>query len=138
MTRQIPIDIPQGVNGELLRDELRAAFGDVIAGTSRTPTGFYIVVEDWSPDDIGAQMQAVIDLHDPAQQTAAQAAMAAAATAPDRVRLISGWATWNETQVLDYIDTNVNDLASAKAVLKALARMVVALRDATWPALGVE
>jgi len=49
---------------------------------------------------------------------------------------IPGWATWTETEALDYIEANVTDLASAKTVLKAMARMVVALRDKTFPRLG--
>lgn len=138
MTRLIAIDIPQGANLELLREELRAAFGDEIAGTSRTPEAFYIVVEDAAPGDIGEQMQAVIDAHDPAQLTAQQAALAAAETAPERAQAIPGWALWDEAQAVDYIDTNVTDLASAKTVLVAMARLLVAQRDALWPGLGVE
>ena len=49
---------------------------------------------------------------------------------------IPGWATWDMTQVLNYIETNVTDLASAKVVLKAMAQMLVALRNKNWPGLG--
>jgi hypothetical protein len=48
---------------------------------------------------------------------------------------IPGWAAWTETEVLGHIDSNVTDLASAVVVLKAMARMVVALRNKTWPNL---
>ena len=48
---------------------------------------------------------------------------------------IPGWATWNEQQALDYIENNVVDLNSAKSVLKALARMTIALRNKTFPNL---
>jgi hypothetical protein len=48
---------------------------------------------------------------------------------------IPGWATWTDAEVLDHIDSNVTDLASAVVVLKALARMIVALRNRTWPNL---
>lgn len=138
MTQMIAIDIPQGANLELLREELRAAFGDEIAGTSRTPEAFYIVVEDAAPEDIGEQMQAVIDAHDPNALTATQAALAAAKDAPDRAQAIPGWALWDEQQAIDYINETVTDLASAKTVLLAMARLLVAQRDALWPGLGVE
>ncbi len=48
---------------------------------------------------------------------------------------IPNWATWDETQALDHIDANVIDLASARVVLKAFARLLVALRDSQWPNL---
>ena len=48
---------------------------------------------------------------------------------------IPGWASWTEEQVLDWIDDNVTDLASAKTALTAMARMLVALRNKTWPGL---
>jgi hypothetical protein len=48
---------------------------------------------------------------------------------------IPNWATWTEAQVVDYINTNVTSLAAAKVVLVVLARMVVALRNETWPGL---
>ncbi len=49
---------------------------------------------------------------------------------------IPNWATWDETQAQDYIDANVTTLASARTVLKAFARLLVALRDAQWPNLA--
>lgn len=48
---------------------------------------------------------------------------------------IPAWADWTEAQAQDYIETNVTTLASAKVVLKAMARMLVALRNETWPDL---
>jgi hypothetical protein len=48
---------------------------------------------------------------------------------------LPGWATWTAQETEDYIDTNVTDLASAKVVLKALAKAIVALRNARWPGL---
>jgi len=56
--------------------------------------------------------------------------------AEDAARDIPQWATWDETQALDWIESNVDDLASAKTVLKAYARLLVALRDAQWPNLN--
>ena len=49
---------------------------------------------------------------------------------------IPGWATWDVTQTLDYIDANVTNLTSAKGVLKAMARLLVALRDKVYPELN--
>jgi len=76
MTRQISIDIPQGVNLEALRAELRAVVGDMVAGVSRSPGGIAVVVEDSAPPDIANQFDAVIAAHDPAQLTLEQQAQA--------------------------------------------------------------
>ena len=38
-------------------------------------------------------------------------------------------------QAVAYIENNVTTLASAKVVLKIMARMLIALRDETWPEL---
>lgn len=67
------------------------------------------------------------------QATSDDAKVESAKTA---AKAIPNWATWNETQAVNYIQTNVTDLASARTVLIALAKMVVALRDDTWPDLG--
>jgi len=40
-----------------------------------------------------------------------------------------GWATWDAQQASDYIENNVVDLASAKQVLKAMAKLLIYLRD---------
>jgi hypothetical protein len=48
---------------------------------------------------------------------------------------IPNWAHWTEAETLSYIDTNVVDLASAKIVLRAMARLLIALRNETWPNL---
>lgn len=56
----------------------------------------------------------------------------------DEAKSIPGWATWDETQVVQYIENEVKSLAEAKTVLIALARLVVALRNETWPSLSGE
>ncbi len=53
-----------------------------------------------------------------------------------RAESVPGWATWSEPDTLAWIDENVTDLASAKQALRAMSRMVIALRDAQWPGLG--
>lgn len=57
------------------------------------------------------------------------------AGAKAQAQAIPNWATWTEAQVIDYITTNVTDLASAKTVLIAMGRMLVALRNQQWPDL---
>ena len=52
--------------------------------------------------------------------------------ADNAVRDIPGWATWTESEALAYIDNNPVD----KAVIKAMVRMLIALRDKTWPGLN--
>ncbi len=69
------------------------------------------------------------------EQQAADKAEATLAEADAQSAAIPGWATWTEAEVVAYIDTNVVDLASAKAVLRAMARMLVALRNKNWPNL---
>lgn len=70
--------------------------------------------------------------------------------ATERAQNIPGWATWDEDQVLAWIDSNISaplaaatTLAEAKVVLgkmdtamQAMARLLVALRDKTWPGLN--
>ena len=48
---------------------------------------------------------------------------------------IPGWATWTEQESLDWIDLNVTDLDSAKQAIKAMTRMLLALRNKNWPNL---
>jgi len=50
-------------------------------------------------------------------------------------KAIPNWATWDEAQTVQYITDNVTSLATAKTVLIAMARLIVALRDETWPDL---
>lgn len=137
MTRKIAVDIPQGANLEQLRAELRAAVGEWVAGVSRAKGVYYIVVEDDAPADAETQMDATIAAHDPTVLTGDQQAQSLAEQAMNDAAAIPGWAGWSEQQALDYINTNVTDLDSAKTVMLAMARMLVALRNQTWPHLGV-
>lgn len=68
-------------------------------------------------------------------EDAAAAAAAVEAEADGQAANIPGWATWDETKTLAWLDANVTDLASAKTALKAMARMMIALRNKTWPGL---
>lgn len=51
---------------------------------------------------------------------------------------IPAWATMTEAEAITFIQNSVTDLASAKQVLVAMARIIVHLRDAQWPDLGEE
>ncbi len=53
--------------------------------------------------------------------------------AKNDIENMPGWASWTAQEANDWIEVNVVDLASAKTVLKSIARMVVHLRD-----IGVE
>ncbi len=70
--------------------------------------------------------------------------------AKESVKVIPGWATWTEQELLDWISNNisstqitaVNDLTSAKVILQrqstaitAMGRMLLAMRDKIWPDL---
>ena len=63
---------------------------------------------------------------------------------PDRVRkasakgeaaLATALKTITPAEAVTYINNKVTDLTSAKAVLKLMARMLIALRDEVWPDL---
>jgi hypothetical protein len=43
--------------------------------------------------------------------------------------LLPGWANWTAQEASDYIENNTTDLASAKVVLKAMAKAIIHLRD---------
>jgi len=49
---------------------------------------------------------------------------------PERqFRSLPGWSTWTPAEAASWIDSNVTDLASAKVVLKNMARAIVLLRS---------
>lgn len=50
-------------------------------------------------------------------------------SAEDAIRAMPGWATWSADEATQWIDANVNDLASAKTALKAMAKLLVYLRE---------
>ena len=121
------------INPELLHAELKAALGADFLGVSTL--GDRITVHLADGFDEMAALTALIDAHDASGLTADQRVIQVAATSGDQAAVIPGWATWNEQTAIDYITNNVTDLASAKVVLTAMARMIVALRNAQWPGL---
>lgn len=48
---------------------------------------------------------------------------------------IPNWATWDEATALAWFDANVTTAADALPVLRAMIRLLVALRNETWPGL---
>jgi len=48
---------------------------------------------------------------------------------------IPTWATFSADEANDWIETNVTDLASAKAVIQKMAKLLCALRDHNLPGL---
>jgi len=58
--------------------------------------------------------------------------------ADTQAKNIPGWASWTETEVLDWITANAASEIQAiapntYAMLRRMARMIVALRNKTWP-----
>ena len=80
------------------------------------------------------EVAAVIAAHDPTDYVQQRQESAEGA-----IKDIPNWATWTEAEALAYIDANVVDLASAIVVLRAFARLLVALRNKTFPGIpGLE
>jgi len=131
-------------NFELLQGQLKAVCAKVEAlSVARLKDGGAILTAHLSAAPTQAEqaaLQTVVDTHDPEALTAAQqAAIDAAAreaAANDAAATIPGWATWDEATTLAWLDANVTDLASAKVAIKAMARMLLALRDKNWPHLA--
>lgn len=58
------------------------------------------------------------------------------ATRMDNAKNEAALATALKALTPDYIESNVATLAQAKAVMKIMVRLLIALRDATWPDLA--
>jgi len=119
--------------------DLRATLANKIAGVSASGdrvTVHFLVAPTQAEIDTA---HAIVNAHNASEltpeQEAAKRAVSVAAAAEGQVAAIPGWAHWTEQQVISYITANVTDLASAKTVLIAMARMMVALRNAQWPGL---
>lgn len=123
-----------------LSEEISSLFATgKIAGLSNAPDqGLVIIytVETLS-DELIQIIRDVIAAHDPSILTQSQIIEAAIAAvqsaAPAVAESIPGWARWTEQQAIDYITASVTDLASARTVLIAMARLLIALRNAQWP-----
>lgn len=93
-------------------------------------------------------LDTIIAAHNPAILTPQQQQAVVQASAKTQAAAIPNWATWDEAQVLTWFDTNITNalpaanLAAANVVLgnmataqRAMARMIVALRNAQYPDL---
>lgn len=77
-----------------------------------------------------SEIQALLQVHDPTDYVEARQQ-----ASEDNAKNIPGWATWSEAEMLAKIDNDVVDLASTKKALKAMARMLIALRNKNFPNL---
>lgn len=82
-----------------------------------------------------ADIAAVIAAHDPNPTAAELATITRKANAKAEARLAAELRTLTPQQAVNYIDANVTTIASAKVVLKVMARMMIAMRDEVWPDL---
>lgn len=94
------------------------------------------------------QVEAVVDAHDGIDTVAERLA-----AAEGQVRAVPGWSRWSEAEALDWWASNLDDaqvesvetLADAtalmkkqNAVLKSMARLLIALRNRQFPQLPEE
>ena len=121
--------------------DVRAAFAGRISGTTYDAGRSVVIVHvigDLSEAD-RALLQTVIDTHDPDaltdDQLAAAKVTATLEEADAQSAAIPGWATWTEAEVLAWIDANVQADTGTKTAMKAMGRMLVALRNKNWPYL---
>jgi hypothetical protein len=83
-----------------------------------------------------AEIQAIVEAHEPDPlYFHADRERAVENNALTQASNIPGWTSWTEEQTTDWIDDNVVDLASAKTALRAMARMMIALRNKVFPNL---
>lgn len=80
-------------------------------------------------------VDAVEAAHDHNALSMAEVLMNVKTGAKTNAENIPSYATWTGAQAETWIENNVDNLASAKTVLKALAKMVIALRNERWPDL---
>ncbi len=76
-----------------------------------------------------AAVQAILDAH------VARDYSQISADSETTVSNIPNWATWTEAEALAWFDANVTDFDSARTVLRALVRIVLAMRNRLWPNL---
>jgi hypothetical protein len=120
--------------GNLLADELLAAGIDpTTLHVETAPDGSFCHVTFNDLDEqIVRDTEAV---HDATQLSTHERMQIVADSAKTDIEAIPNWATWTESETTTWIDNNVIDLASAKTAIRALAQMVIALRNKQWPDL---
>jgi len=152
---------PGEIHGDQLVAEIEQATGINVEGrySFYPPDEVHITGEDVAAAE--AEIQAVIDAHVPVYPyTPEQEEQERRKQAETDVTNIPGWATWTEEQALNWHDTNIKDeldgapttVTSQNAVavlqgildvlrdyiqpeLRAHLRLLIALRNETWPNL---
>jgi hypothetical protein len=142
------------INHEALMIEFEAVLPGICLGFSTGGYGVIAHCVDNITSDQAEALMAIVLAHDetiltPAQQAALDQA-AVVEGAHTQALNIPNWATWDEAAVLTWINAHtsatqvdaITNLATAKTViadmciqLRALSRMVVALRNKSWPDL---
>lgn len=94
----------------------------------------------WAIDgitEIQAQpaIAAIIAAHDPNPSAVELAQAARKTAAKNNAKLAMAMKTVTPQGAVDYIDSYVTNLSTAKDVLKLMARMLIAMRDEVWPDL---
>ena len=96
-------------------------------------SGFYLSKEQY------AQLANIIREHlDPSGYAVQKRIKDRQSAAKNEAGLATQLKTVTAQGAVDYIEVNVTNLASAKAVMKIMARMLIALRDAQFPELPEE
>lgn len=147
-----PTSTPINIQAMVLRLQPLARFhwkGDIV--------GLYSDIGEWRTPEIPKPTEAevyaewdIFQAEQEAEATDAASDELKVTAAKSRVKVIPGWATWNEATALNWHDQRLSDavidaigsLAEAKVILKhiatenrAIIRMLLSLRDHTWPGL---
>ena len=121
-----------GVNIQLLHEELSAV--NIFSNSS--VLGFTLTDVDTEQETIG---RAIVADHDATQKSQSELNAEISASAKTDVQAIPNWAGWTETQVLDWMTTNLSSELSGtpntETALRSMARLLVALRNQAWPDL---
>jgi hypothetical protein len=136
------------VKPDLLMDELLAAIPALIANPGpkqqvllrlqSRPMGAQVEVTMDVPGGVTeAEIDAVIAAHDPNASGVGEQLDATRNAAKSAAGAIPNWATWTEAQAVAWINSNVVDQATVTAEIAAMARLLVALRNETWPDMQV-
>lgn len=87
------------------------------------------------PDPTAEQNRRVLRYLDPIERARLDRIAERINAARVQASLSETFRTLTPNDAANWIETNVKDLASAKAALKIMARILVAMRDQIWPDL---
>ncbi len=128
-----PAEYPAGgVNIQLLHEQLLA----VNIFSSSSVSGFVLTDVDAAEEITG---RAIVADHDATQKNQSELDAEVVLSAKTDVQAIPNWAGWTETQVLDWMTTNLSSELSStpntETAIRSMARLLVALRNQAWPDL---